>query len=349
MNDLDYYYFLRTLGPPSVERPGRTQRNAHATSCGDAIGTLPLATLASAAPDDKLASAAPDATELATATSADDTTPAPAPVTASTTARRLRALTVEVPTMLRDAAIIFRYQMRLLLREPVWIVIVMIQPLLYLALFAPLLEPIAKTSGFPPGSAWQVFVPGLLIQLGIFGSMFVGFGIIAEIRVGAIERMRVTPASRLGLLLGRVLRDTLVLLIQAALLTAIAVAFGLRVPLAGAAITVGIVGLLGVALSSLSYAAGLWLKSEDALAPLLNMISVPVLLLSGILLPMTLAPRWLQRLAQANPFSHVVDGARAAFRNDLAHPSLIIGLVAAAALAVLGLAVATRTFHRESA
>ncbi|HEY0483334.1 MAG TPA: ABC transporter permease [Kofleriaceae bacterium] len=251
--------------------------------------------------------------------------------------------------MLRDAMITFRYQMRLLLREPVWIVIVMIQPLLYLALFAPLLDPIAKTPGFPPGNAWSVFVPGLLIQLGIFGSMFVGFGIIAEIRYGTVERMRVTPASRLGLLLGRVLRDTLVLLVQATLLTLIAVAFGLRVPLAGALITVGIVGLLGVSLASLSYAAGLWLKSEDALAPLLNMVSVPVLLLSGILLPMTLAPRWLYRLSQANPFSHIVDGARAAFRNDLGNSSLVIGLLCAAALAVLGLAVATRTFQRESA
>jgi ABC-2 type transport system permease protein len=255
---------------------------------------------------------------------------------------------LEVP-MLRDAMITFRYQMRLLLREPVWIVIVMIQPLLYLALFAPLLEPITKTPGFPPGDAWQVFVPGLLIQLGIFGSMFVGFGIIAEIRYGTVERMRVTPASRFGLLFGRVLRDTIVLLIQAALLTLIAVAFGLRVPLVGATITVGIVGLLGISLASLSYAAGLWLKSEDALAPLLNMVSVPVLLLSGIMLPMTLAPGWLRRLAQLNPFSHVVDGARAAFRNDLGNISLAAGLVSAAVLAVVGLAVATRTFQREAA
>jgi ABC-2 type transport system permease protein len=252
-------------------------------------------------------------------------------------------------SMLRDAMITFRYQMRLLLREPVWIVIALIQPLLYLALYAPLLDSIANRPGFPPGDAWSVFVPGLLVQLGIFGSMFVGFGIIAEIRYGTIERMRVTPASRLGLLLGRVLRDAIVLLIQATLLTLIAVAFGLRVPLAGALITVGIVGLLGVSLASLSYAAGLWLKSEDALAPLLNMVSIPVLLLSGILLPMTLAPRWLQRIAELNPFSHIVDGARAAFRNDLGNRSLVVGLVCAAALAAVGLAVATRTFQRESA
>ena len=251
--------------------------------------------------------------------------------------------------MLRTALITFRYQMRLLLREPIWIVVVMIQPLLYLGLFAPLLRPLAHREGFPEGDAWTVFVPGLLIQLGIFGSMFVGFGIIAEIRYGTIERMRVTPASRLGLLLGRIMRDTVVLLLQATLLTLIAVAFGLRVPVVGALITVVIVGLLGISLASLSYAAGLWLKSEDALAPLLNMVSVPVLLLSGILLPMTLAPGWLRNLSKLNPFSHLVDGARAAFRDDLGDPALWIGLGMAALLAVVGLAVATRTFQRESA
>lgn len=250
----------------------------------------------------------------------DSRAPAPVPARATPTV-----------TMLRGAMIVFRYQLRLLLREPVWIAIMMIQPLMYLALFGPLLERIAATQGSPPGGAWQVFVPGMLIQLGIFGSMFVGSGSIAEIRYGSVERMRVTPASRLGLLLGRVLRDTLVLLIQATLLTLIAVAFGLRVPASGATITAGIVGMLGIALSSLSYAAGLWLERQDARAPLLTMVAMPILLLSGILLPMSLA------------------GAPAALRGERGDASLVVGLVASALLAIIGLVVATRTFQRESA
>jgi ABC-2 type transport system permease protein len=103
---------------------------------------------------------------------------------------------------------------------------------------------------------------------------------------------------------------------QAILLTLVAALFGLRVPIAGAVMTLFIIALLGVALSSLSYAAALSLKAEDALAQLLNTVSVPVLLLSGILLPMTLAPRWLYVLSRFDPFSYVVDGARAAFRED---------------------------------
>ena len=68
----------------------------------------------------------------------------------------------------------------------------LLQPILYLTLFGPLLQNIAATSGFQ-GDAWQVFVPGLLVQLGIFGGLFVGFGIIAEWRSGVIERQLVTP------------------------------------------------------------------------------------------------------------------------------------------------------------
>jgi ABC-2 type transport system permease protein len=140
-----------------------------------------------------------------------------------------------------------------------------------------------------------------------------------------------------------------VLLVQAALLTVIAVIFGLRVGAAGALLTVALVGLLGVALSSLSYAAGMWLKSEDALAPLLNMVALPVLLLSGILLPMTLAPGWLFKLSRISPFAYVVEAARAAFLGNFDGATLIAGLVAATLLAAAGLFIARRLFQRESA
>src|SRR4051794_9492877 len=116
--------------------------------------------------------------------------------------------------VLRDTFLIFRRQMLQSLRNPAWVVIGLVQPILYLAFFGPLLTGVVGSRGFPAGNAWQVFVPGLLLQLGLFGSVFVGFAIIAEWRMGIIERMRVTPVSRLALLLGRVLRDVVVLLTQ---------------------------------------------------------------------------------------------------------------------------------------
>jgi ABC-2 type transport system permease protein len=249
---------------------------------------------------------------------------------------------------LRDTLLIFRHQMRLSLRNPVWVVIGLIQPILYLAFFGPLLTGIARSPGFPSANAWQVFVPGLLVQLGLFGASFVGFGIIAEMRMGVIERMRVTPVSRLALLLGRVLRDAVVLLIQSILLVAAGTAFGLRAPILGILLGLGCVLLLAVSLASFSYATGLLIKSEDAFAPLLNMIVVPLLLLSGILLPMSLAPRWLDALSRANPFRYIVEAIRAAFLGQYATGEVLAGVIVALVLAVLFVVLGARTFRREN-
>jgi ABC-2 type transport system permease protein len=249
----------------------------------------------------------------------------------------------------RETGIIFRRAMRLSLRNPIWVILGLIQPILYLALFGPLLEKVAQgTPGFPSGDAWRVFVPGLLVQLGIFGAAFVGFGLLAEVRSGVVDRMRVTPASRLSLLLGRVLRDIVVLLVQGTVLTLTALLFGLDAPLLGIVLGLVCVALLGGAFSAASYAAALKLKSEDALAPLVNGLALPLLLLSGILLPMSIAPQWLETLSDVNPVKHVVDGVRALFLGHPGDSDVYWGLVAVIGLVAVALALATRTFQRES-
>jgi ABC-2 type transport system permease protein len=249
-----------------------------------------------------------------------------------------------------DTWLVFSRAMRLSLRNPVWVILGLMQPILYLLLFGPLLEPVANAPGFPPGSAWQVFVPGLLVQLGVFGAAFAGFGLIAEWRAGVVERMRVTPASRGALLLGRVLRDVVVIVVQGALLSVVAVAFfGLEAAIESLIAGVVVVALLGGAFSALSYGAALKLKSEDSFAPVVNGLMLPVLLLSGILLPMALAPGWLQTVADINPLTHVVDGVRAMYIDGLGSIDVLIGIAVTMALLLLGIFYGSRVFRRESA
>src|ERR1041385_6256170 len=128
--------------------------------------------------------------------------------------------------LLSDTGLVFQRYLYLFLRNPVWVILGIVQPVFYLLLFAPLLESIARAPGFPEGGAYNVFVPGLLIQLALFGATGVGFGLIAELRGGVIERLRVTPVSRFALLLGRTLRDIVIMLTQAFVLIVLALPFG---------------------------------------------------------------------------------------------------------------------------
>lgn len=249
--------------------------------------------------------------------------------------------------MLQDTWLIFLRYLRQSLRNPIWVLVGMAQPVMYLALFGPLLKGVASAPGFPAGDPWQVYVPGLLVQMGMFGCLFVGFGIIGEWRLGVLERMRVTPVSRLALLLGRVLRDTLVLIVQSILLVAVGYLLGLRVPILGVLIGLGFVLLLAISAASLSYTAGLATKNEGIYAPMLNMVALPLLLLSGILLPMSLAPGWLNFVSSLNPLRHIVEGMRDVFLGQYLTAKVALGLTVALVLAAGSLAVGTRTFRRE--
>jgi ABC-2 type transport system permease protein len=247
--------------------------------------------------------------------------------------------------LLRDTYLIFARQIQLLLRNPVWIFVGVFQPVMYLLLFAPLLKPALGVSS--NAQAYEIFVPGLLVLLAIFGGLFQGFGLIAELRAGVIERSRVTPVSRLALLLGRSLRDVVSLIAQAVIITLLALLFDLRVFIGDLLLAYLMLALISLMTSALSYGVALRVKSEDALAPLMNTVAQPVLLLSGILLPLTFAPGWLQGIADWNPFSWAVDGTRALFRGDLGAPDVWQGLLIMAVLAVLAVVWAAREFARS--
>jgi ABC-2 type transport system permease protein len=249
---------------------------------------------------------------------------------------------------IRDTWLIFRRSLVLTLRQPTWLIFGIMYPLLYLVLFGPLLDGVVSQAGGGVG-AYNWFVPGLLVQVALFGSAFVGFGLIAELRYGVVERMRVTPMSRTAMLLGRSLRDVVLLLVQALLMVSLSIPFGLHLDPAGVAVSFGLLALLGLVMAPLSYAAALALRSEDAFAPLIQGVTFPLLLLSGILLPMTLAPDWLRFLSTINPLTHAVDAVRALFNGQWGEPEILIGTVVTAILAVVGVWVASRAFTRATA
>jgi ABC-2 type transport system permease protein len=240
-----------------------------------------------------------------------------------------------------DTWLVLTRQLTLMVRNPVWLFVGVLQPLYFLVLFGPLLRPVLGEA-----EAFTKFVPGLLVMLAQFGTLFVGFGLLAELRAGIVERMRVTPVSRLALLLGRTGRDIVMLLAQATMLIVVAMPFGLSVRPVNLLLTFVLLSLVAQLLSAVSYAVALKLRSEDAFAPLLNAVSTPILLLSGIFLPMTLAPAWLRRLSEWNPFSWAVEAARALFAGRADDPHVWKALAILGGLAIAAAAWAARSFAR---
>jgi ABC-2 type transport system permease protein len=249
-------------------------------------------------------------------------------------------------TFVRESFIVFNRQLRMNLRNPAWVIIGMLQPVLYLLLFGPLLKPLVEHLG---GNAYTWFVPGMLVQLGIFGAFFAGFSLIGEWREGVIEAERVTPAHRSALLAGRLLRDLLQLLVQAVILVVLGLILGMDASAPGIVLGVVLTLLLGGSCAAASNALALTTKSEDVMAPIINIVMMPVLLLSGILLPMTIGPEWLRRVSDFMPFRYVVDAVRAAFTGDLGGGDVLWGVVWALVLAALGTWWGTATFRKENA
>jgi ABC-type multidrug transport system, permease component len=245
----------------------------------------------------------------------------------------------------RDTWLVFSRQIKLLIRQPVWVFVGVFQPIMYLLLFAPLLKPALSPLGVTSDEdVYRIFVPGLLVLLALFGGLFSGFGLIAELRAGVIERSRVTPVSRFALLIGRSLRDVVTLIFQAVIITLLSLAFGLRVHIGYLLLAYLMLGLIALMTSSISAAVALIVRSEDALAPLMNTITQPLFLLSGILLPLTFAPLWLQRVAGWNPFSWAVDGIRALFASDIGNDKVWQGLLIVVVLTVISVVWAARKF-----
>ncbi|RPK89221.1 MULTISPECIES: ABC transporter permease [Streptomyces] len=255
--------------------------------------------------------------------------------------------------MLLDTQLIFVRDMKLALRSPTWLLIGIMQPLLYLFLFGPLMVSVVDhTPGFPPGGAWQVLTPALIVQTALFSGSFAGVGLLTEYRVGVVDRFRGTPASRAALLFGKVLAQAVQATAQSVLIVLVTLlVFDLDVSLTGLLLSLAIAAVLAITLSSGSYALAMILKSEAAFPALMNAVLLPLLLLSGVLLPVSeqLAPGWLYNLARINPLTHVVDAERAAFRGDMSATGLLTGSLVLLVMAVLALLWGTRTFRKENA
>jgi ABC-2 type transport system permease protein len=250
--------------------------------------------------------------------------------------------------VLRDVWIVFQRHLLLMVRSPLWVFLGVAQPVVYMALFAPLLKPaLSSLDGGSMTAAYRIYIPGMLVALALGGGLYVGFGLLAELSSGVIERARVTPISRVALLLGRALRDVVTLVIQAAIIILLSLPLGLFVRIPDLLLAYALLALISLTASAISYGIAIKISNAGVLGQVINTLAQPLMLLSGTLLPLALAPLWLRRVADWNPFSWAVTGMRALFAGHPGDATVWQSIVIMAGLTLVTLAWSARLFSRS--
>lgn len=250
--------------------------------------------------------------------------------------------------ILKEITLFFKRKLKETLRQPVWVASGLMTPLLYILLFSPLLKNIA----YPPRTTAEVlnsFVPGILTLLAFSSGMGSGWTIIWELESGVIERLRVTPASRFSLLMGSVLTDIVDFLVPAILVVVISSFFGFSVHWLGLVVQALLLCLLTAVVSAWSSSLGLILKQVGSLAAVVTSLQLPLTLLSGVLLPLSLGPNWLRVIAHINPMYYTVEASRVLSTGVIGSAETAAAFAVMVPLTVAVLWWATRVYRKAVA
>ncbi|MGW9348594.1 ABC-2 type transport system permease protein [Nocardiopsis flavescens] len=249
---------------------------------------------------------------------------------------------------LSDIATITVRELRPILRGPLFLVVSLIQPLVFLGLFGPLLLGSVDEAVFGPGGALQWFVPGIMVMISLVGTSTMGSNLLTEVQTGAHERLLVTPLTRGSLIIGRALKEFAPLVVQALVIILVAMPFGFSPDPLGSVLGVLLLGVLGIGLGALSYALAIAVRHQEwAFWGIQQTLLFPVLILSGILLPVDSGPDWLAAVAAFNPLTYVVEAERALFAGEVLTARVGWGALAALLVAALGLYVGVRSVRRS--
>jgi ABC-2 type transport system permease protein len=220
-------------------------------------------------------------------------------------------------TLLSDTGYLFIRYLKKLVRNPILLFFSLFQPIIFLLLFTQLFSKFSTLPGFleatGASSYLQFATAGILLQNAFGSALQSGTSIVLDLDTGYLQKMLVTPVSRYAILLGRLTSDAFRVIVQSAIILALAYALG-------ATVVTGVVGILlmlftvaffGLAWSGISLAIGLKTRSSETVFAIGGFLTFPLLFMSTALTPKLFMPDWISNVSNFNPISYTVDAARA--------------------------------------
>ena len=250
-------------------------------------------------------------------------------------------------TVIRHTLYMTLRHLRELWRQPWFVAVTLVQPVIWLLLFGALFKRVVEIPGFHGHSYIAFLAPGVVVMTAMFSSAWSGMALIEDINRGVTARFLVSPVRREALIAGRILKEAVVVVIQSLIIVALALIVGASFPggVPGVAALFAVSALLGATFGALSNGFGLIMRQEEALIGAVQFIVLPLTFLSATFLAANLIPKWMQHVADFNPVNWAVVAGRSAVSANADW-----GLIAARAgflVALLGLSVAfaTRAFQ----
>lgn len=210
-------------------------------------------------------------------------------------------------TLISQTIFMTRRHIMQLLRQPVWIFVTLIQPVIWLLLFGELFQQVTNIPGFETGSYITFLTPGIVVMSAMFSAGWSGMSLMDDMDRGVIDRMLVTPAMRLSLVLGRLLQGSIVIIVQSLIIIGLAKVRGASFAGWGSIVSLVLISVvLGLVFGAISDAIALRTRREETLVAVLNFMLLPLTFLSSAFMQRDLMPLWMRSVSTFNPVEWAV-------------------------------------------
>jgi ABC-2 type transport system permease protein len=240
---------------------------------------------------------------------------------------------------------VFLRGVRVLRRQPAYLLMTLVQPVIWLLLFGALFKSVSDIPGFK-GSYIDLLTPGVIVMLAVFSAGWSGMGFVEDIQGGVMDRMLATSVWRGALNAGTVAYAAFTVVIQTVLIVVLALIVGadFRGGALGVVMMLVVAGLLAAICACLSNAIGLTARQRESVIGAVTFVQLPLTFLSTSLMQQNLLPGWIQTVARFNPVNWAVVAARSAAmqRTDWGVLGSRVGLLVA--LLVVAWALTSRAF-----
>jgi ABC-2 type transport system permease protein len=237
---------------------------------------------------------------------------------------------------LADNWVMIGRQYRLLIRQPIWIFIMLVQPMIWLVLYSQLFHRLPRLGGFGTASYIEYLTPAIVVMTSFFGGMWSGMTTVNELQHGVYERFLATPLSANSLVVSQVVRAGITGAAEGVIILVVGLALGAHVHggIFGWVTILFVAFVVGCCFSGISHAFALMMRREETVIAVANFVGLPLMFLSTMLISAAAMPVWIRHVAGVNPVNWAAEAARAAelrgtdWTSVAEHLALLLGVTA---------------------